>query len=55
MAGPVIGLTGLSTVADLALAASPQARLPTVSHAADVLLLLDHLGDGDGFSSLGLI
>ena len=37
--GPVICLTGLSTVADLALGTSPQSRLPVVRHAAGVVLL----------------
>ena len=45
--GPVISLAILSTVADLAAAASPQPGLATASHAADVNLLLDHLGDGE--------
>ena len=43
MAGPVICLTSLSTVADLALAASAHTRLPTVGHTADEGLLLAHL------------
>ena len=56
--GPVICLALLSTVADLALAASPQAGLPTGGDAADVVLLLDHLNSvmiGGGYTSVDLV
>ena len=41
VAGPVVSLALLSAVASLALAASSQARLATVSNTADVALHLD--------------